>query len=194
MKIPLWSFPMLQKSCRGLLALLLILLEWTQTGLLYPLRPICDRKVLELFIKEARDAEDAMKSCSDGCSLSNSVTVPKTQVVLDLWEHKNELEKAQEVQSGLWLIEKALNLLRTNVRNTALHSHIDNSIRNLGSLNAVLLRLNIQEYVPPTNTADISGTWGTSSATDLFPVYINFLRGKVNLLLKEAQACQTDVS
>lgn len=54
------------------------------------------------------------------------------------------LEQAKEVQSGLWLLQQALNLLRTSVTNTALHSHIDNSIRNLLSINAVLRSLNIQ--------------------------------------------------
>lgn len=54
------------------------------------------------------------------------------------------LAKAQEVQSGLWLLQQALNFLRTSVTNAALHSHIDNSVRNLLSVNAVLRSLNIQ--------------------------------------------------
>lgn len=48
------------------------------------------------------------------------------------------------MQSGLWLLQQALNFLRTSVTNTALHSHIDNSVRNLLSVNAVLRSLNIQ--------------------------------------------------
>ncbi|XP_018559424.1 erythropoietin isoform X3 [Lates calcarifer] len=189
-----------------LLALLLIVLEWTRPGLPTPLRPICDLRVLDHFIKEARDAEVAMKSCREGCSLSDSVTVPQTTVDFDVWEKKNTstlalssfcgkaLEQAQEVQSGLWLLQQALSLLRTSVTNTAMHSHIDNSIRNLLSINAVLRSLNIQEYTPPASTAGLEGTWRVSSATDLLQVHVNFLRGKVRLLLLDAQACQQDVS
>lgn len=44
----------------GLLALLLIVLEWTRPGLPSPLRPMCDLRVLKHFIKEAQDAEVAM--------------------------------------------------------------------------------------------------------------------------------------
>lgn len=44
----------------GLFALLLIVLEWTRPGLPSPLRPICDLRVLNHFIQEARDAEVAM--------------------------------------------------------------------------------------------------------------------------------------
>ncbi|XP_022614118.1 erythropoietin isoform X1 [Seriola dumerili] len=177
-----------------LLALLLIVLEWTRPGLPSPLRPICDLRVLNHFIKEARDAEVAMKSCRDGCSLSDSVTVPQTRVDFDVWEKKNALEQAQEVQAGLWLLQQALSLLRSSATNTALHSHIDNSIRNLHSINAVLRSLNIQEYTPPGSAAGLEGTWTVSSAADLLQVYVNFLRGKVRLLLSDAQACQQDVS
>lgn len=185
---------MLQKTGRGLLALLLIVLEWTLPVLPSPLRPICDLRVLDHFIKEARDAEVAMKACREGCSLSESATVPQTKVDFDVWERQNASQQADEVQSGLWLLQQALNLLRTSVTNTALHSHIDTSVRNLLSISAVLRSLNIQEYTPPASAADVEGTWRVSTATELLQVHVNFLRGKVRLLLMDAQACQQDVS
>uniref|UniRef100_A0A673CEV5 Erythropoietin n=1 Tax=Sphaeramia orbicularis TaxID=375764 RepID=A0A673CEV5_9TELE len=178
----------------GLLALLLIVLEWTLPVLPSPLRPICDLRVLDHFIKEARDAEVAMKACREGCSLSESATVPQTRVDFDVWEKQNSSQQADEVQSGLWLLQQALNLLRTSVTNTALHSHIDTSIRNLLSISGVLRSLNIQEYTPPASAADVEGTWRVSTATELLQVHVNFLRGKVRLLLMDAQACQQDVS
>ncbi|XP_004572244.1 erythropoietin isoform X1 [Maylandia zebra] len=177
-----------------LLALLLLVLDWTQPGLSSPLRPICDLRVLNHFIQEARDAEGAMKSCREGCGLSQSVTVPQTTVDFDVWEKKNAQEQAQEVQTGLWLLQQSLNTLQTSVTNTAMHSHIDNTIRNLLSINAVLRSLNIQEFTPPANATDLEGTWRVSLATDLLQVHVNFLRGKVHLLLSSAQACKPDVS
>uniref|UniRef100_A0A668S4N5 Erythropoietin n=1 Tax=Oreochromis aureus TaxID=47969 RepID=A0A668S4N5_OREAU len=186
---------MLQKTGRaGLLALLLLVLDWTQPGLSSPLRPICDLRVLNHFIQEARDAEGAMKSCREGCGLSQSVTVPQTTVDFDVWEKKNALEQAQEVQTGLWLLQQSFNTLQTSVTNTAMHSHIDNTIRNLLSINAVLRSLNIQEFTPPANATDLEGTWRVSLATELLQVHVNFLRGKVHLLLSSAQACKPDVS
>ncbi len=44
----------------GLFALLLMVLDWTRPGLSSPLRPICDLRVLDHFIKEAWDAEAAV--------------------------------------------------------------------------------------------------------------------------------------
>lgn len=51
-----------------------------------------------------------------------------------------------------------------------------------------------QEYTPPASAAGLEGTWRVSTATDLLQVHVNFLRGKVRLLLLGAQACQQDVS
>lgn len=103
-------------------------------------------------------------------------------------------EQALEVQSGLWLLQQALNQLRTSVTNTDLHSHIESSINNLLSISAVLRSLNIQEYSPPASAAELQGSWTVSTATEMLQVHLNFLRGKVQLLLLGAQACQHDVS
>ncbi|XP_027895127.1 erythropoietin [Xiphophorus couchianus] len=185
---------MLRKTCRGLFALLLLVLEWTRPGLPSPLRPICDLRVLNHFIQEARDAEVAMKSCREGCGLTEAVSVPQTTVNFDDWEKKNAMEQAQEVQTGLWLLQQALSLLRTSMTNSELNSHIDNVIRNLHSITAVLRSLNFQEYTPPASTVGPEGTWRVSTATELLQVHLNFLRGKVRLLLLDAQACQQEAS
>lgn len=55
-------FLFLVSGITGLLAFLLIVLEWTRPSLPSPLRPICDLRVLNHFIKEAQDAEAAMVS------------------------------------------------------------------------------------------------------------------------------------
>ncbi|KAK5616941.1 hypothetical protein CRENBAI_012348 [Crenichthys baileyi] len=185
---------MLRKTCRGLFVLLLLVLEWTRPGLPSPLRPICDLRVLNHFIQEARDAEVAMKLCREGCGLTEVVSVPQTTVNFDDWEKKNATEQAQEVQTGLWLLQQALSLLRTSMTNSELNSHIDNTIRNIHSITAVLRSLNFQEYTPPASTVGLEGTWRVSSAAELLQVHLNFLRGKVRLLLLDAQACQQDVS
>ena len=52
--------------------------------------------------------------------------------------------QAQEVQSGLWLLQRALSLLQASVTNAALQNHVDNSLRNLLSTNAVLSSLHFQ--------------------------------------------------
>uniref|UniRef100_A0A3B5KNN6 Erythropoietin n=1 Tax=Xiphophorus couchianus TaxID=32473 RepID=A0A3B5KNN6_9TELE len=137
----------------GFLSFLFRVLEWTRPGLPSPLRPICDLRVLNHFIQEARDAEVAMKSCREGCGLTEAVSVPQTTVNFDDWEKKNAMEQAQEVQTGLWLLQQALSLLRTSMTNSELNSHIDNVIRNLHSITAVLRSLNFQRTCDFLNTS-----------------------------------------
>lgn len=173
-----------------LLALLLMLLEWTRPGLPSPLRPICDLRVLNHFIKEAQDAELAMRSCREGCGLAKPVTVPQTRVDFASWERKNVEEQAQEVQAGLWLLNQAMGSLRASASSAALHSHVDNALRNMLSMGQVLRSLNIQEYTIPNREE----TWQVSSVSELLQVHVNFLRGKVRLLLTNAPACHQDVS
>lgn len=61
-----------------MLAFLLIVMEWTRPSLPSPLRPICDLRVLNHFIKEAQDAEAAMVSVK--------------------WREKREGEKAPRLE------------------------------------------------------------------------------------------------
>ncbi|XP_072543519.1 erythropoietin [Salminus brasiliensis] len=177
-----------------LFALLLIVLEWTRPGLPSPLRPICDLRVLDHFIKEARDAEAAMRVFKEDCSIDVPLMVPLTRVDFGVWEKKNMEEQAREVQTGLWLLNKAFISLRTSISNSALHSHIDASSRNIASIGQVLRSLSIQDYVPTAAGIDLQETWKVSSAPELFQVQVNFLRGKVRLLLANAPVCQQDIS
>ncbi|XP_060780843.1 erythropoietin [Neoarius graeffei] len=174
-------------SCTGLFALLLIVLEWIRPGLPSPLRPICDRRVLGRFIQEARDAEAAMRFCKEECSIAGPLTVPQTKVDFDVWEKKNTEEKAQEVQRGLWLLNMAISSLDASITNSALHSHIDTSVRNIASLKQVLRSLSIQDYVPSDGVT--TETWEVSSVSELFQIHVNFLRGKVSLLLASVPVC-----
>ncbi|XP_007250217.2 erythropoietin isoform X2 [Astyanax mexicanus] len=178
----------------GLFALLLIVLEWTRPGLPSPLRPICDLRVLDHFIKEARDAEATMRVCKEDCSIGVPLMVPLTRVDIGVWEKKNMAEQAQEVQTGLWLLNRAFISLHTSISNSALHSHIDASVRNIASIGQVLRSLSIQDYVPTVSGIDLQETWQVSSAPELFQVHINFLRGKVRLLLANAPVCKQEVS
>ncbi|XP_061091382.1 erythropoietin isoform X2 [Conger conger] len=176
----------------GLIAVLLMVLEWTRPGLPSPLRPICDPRVLDHFIKEARDTEAAMRACREGCGIAEPLTLPLTSVDFSVWEKKNVQEQAREVQAGLSLLGQAISAVRASVTNSALHSLIESSYNNIRSIGQVLTSLNIQEVTSsPGGSED---TWRVSTMSELFRVHTNFLRGKVRLLLSSAPACNQDSS
>lgn len=170
-----------------------MVLEWTCPGLSSPLRPICDLRVLDHFIKEAWDAEAAMKTCSD-CSIVTNLTVPLTSVDFQVWEAMNIQEQAQEVQSGLQVLNEAISSLQAYNQTDVLHTYIDSSVRNIASIRQVLRSLSIPEYVPSTNNEEGQETQKVSSVSELFRVHINFLRGKVRHLLANAPVCHQAVS
>nr|ALZ45043.1 erythropoietin [Schizopyge nukiangensis] len=178
----------------GLFALLLMVLDWTRPGLSSPLRPICDLRVLDHFIKEAWDAEAAVRACKDACSIATNFTLPLTRVDFDVWEAMNIEEQAQEVQSGLHVLNEAISSLQASNQTDVLQSHIDASISNIASIRQVLRSLSIPEYVPPTSGGEDKEMQKVSSISELFQVHINFLRGKVRLLLANAPVCHQGVS
>ncbi|TRY85269.1 hypothetical protein DNTS_013223 [Danionella cerebrum] len=171
-----------------------MVLEWTCPGLSSPLRPICDLRVLDHFIKEAWDAEAAMRACKEDCSIATNVSVPLSRVDFDVWEAMNIVEQAQEVQSGLHVLNEAISSLQISNQTEVLQSHIDACIRNIANIRQVLRSLSIPEYVPLTSSEEDKEMQKVSSISELFQVHINFLRGKVRLLLANAPACQQGVS
>uniref|UniRef100_A0A8C1A2Z6 Erythropoietin n=1 Tax=Cyprinus carpio carpio TaxID=630221 RepID=A0A8C1A2Z6_CYPCA len=177
-----------------------MVLEWTRPGLSSPLRPICDLRVLDHFIKEAWDAEAAMRACKDACSIATNFTVPLTRVDFDVWEAMNIEERAQEVQSGLHVLNEAISSLQASNQTDVLQSHVDASIYITASDKYQLicfLRIkpcDRHEYVPPTSGGEDKEMQIVSSISELFQVHINFLRGKVRLLTRSAPICHQGVS
>ncbi|MBN3318055.1 EPO protein, partial [Atractosteus spatula] len=128
----------------GFFAVLLMILEYSRLGRPALLRPICDSRVLDRFIREARDTENAMRTCKEGCGWTEPLAVPFTSVNFNEWESKDSREQEEEVQSGLRLLTQAISTARTTVTNTGLQELIDTSYSNLYSIRQILKSLNIQ--------------------------------------------------
>uniref|UniRef100_A0A3P8YBC3 Erythropoietin n=1 Tax=Esox lucius TaxID=8010 RepID=A0A3P8YBC3_ESOLU len=170
----------------GLLVVLLMVLQWAGQGIPSPVRPICDLRVLDHFIMEARDTETALRGCKAGCGVTGTFVVPLTNVDFLVWETKDIWEQAVEVQSGLSLLGQALGAVGESLSNAVMQSLITNNKSNIRSLGQVLHSLHIKR-TPPQVDATIMKV---SSLSELLSVHINFLRGKVRLLLKNAPVCQ----
>uniref|UniRef100_A0A671LY02 Erythropoietin n=1 Tax=Sinocyclocheilus anshuiensis TaxID=1608454 RepID=A0A671LY02_9TELE len=167
----------------GLVSVLIVFV-WLGGNQVSPLRPICDLRVLEHFIREAQDSEVIMvrSLCvSHSMSAMKSYFVPLTSVDFAFWEHIDVHEQAVEVQTGLSLLVQALSTAMKAVSNSRLASALDNNISNIHSLSQILHSLDLQVY---TQSQEVS------SLPELLQVQSSFLRGKVRLLLSAAPACQ----
>ncbi|XP_016326022.1 erythropoietin b isoform X2 [Sinocyclocheilus anshuiensis] len=176
----------------GLVSVLIVFV-WLGGNQVSPLRPICDLRVLEHFIREAQDSEVIMRGCRGGCGAMKSYFVPLTSVDFAFWEHIDVHEQAVEVQTGLSLLVQALSTAMKAVSNSRLASALDNNISNIHSLSQILHSLDLQarSTVLPDDSAPASTqSQEVSSLPELLQVQSSFLRGKVRLLLSAAPACQ----
>ncbi|KAA0703905.1 Erythropoietin Precursor [Triplophysa tibetana] len=157
-----------------------------------PLRPICDLRVLDHFVREARDSEVIMRGCRGGCGVMNSYFVPLTSVDFAVLEQIDG--QAEEVQTGLSLLVQALSAARNTVSSSPLISTLDNNISNMHSLSQILYSLHLQQGRSTALSDDSASmsiqTQEVSTLPELLQVQSSFLRGKVRLLFSAAPACQ----
>ncbi|XP_044531170.1 erythropoietin [Gracilinanus agilis] len=163
-----------------------------------PQSPFCDSHILERYILEAKEAQNATVACMEDCSLGENITVPDTRVNFHTWKKMEVGQKAEEVWQGLTLLSEAVlkgQALLANSSQTpaALKLFVDKAVSSLRSLRFLLRELGAQEeavFVPDAPTAAPFRTFTVGTMDKLFRIYSNFLRGKLKLFLREA--CQSE--
>uniref|UniRef100_A0A5F8H498 Erythropoietin n=1 Tax=Monodelphis domestica TaxID=13616 RepID=A0A5F8H498_MONDO len=145
-----------------------------------PQSPFCDSHILERYILEAKEAQNATVRLH-----------PRRNIVL-------VGQKAGEVWQGLTLLSEAVlkgQALLANSSQTpaALKLFVDKAVSSLRSLRFLLRGLRTQEEtvsLPDAPTAAPFRTFTVGTMDKLFRIYSNFLRGKLKLFLREA--CQSE--
>ncbi|XP_036166871.1 erythropoietin [Myotis myotis] len=179
----------------SLLLLSLLLLPLGLPVLGAPPRLICDSRVLERYILEAREAENVTMGCAEGCSFSENITVPDTKVNFYAWKRMEVEQQALEVWQGLALLSEAIlrgQALLANSSQTSetLQLHVDKAISGLRSLTSLLRALGSQKEAISLPDATASAiplrTFTVDTLCKFFRIYSNFLRGKLKLYTGEA--------
>ncbi|XP_074077107.1 erythropoietin [Macrotis lagotis] len=163
-----------------------------------PQSPFCESHILERYIFEAKEAQNATVACMEDCNLGENITVPDTRVNFHIWKNMEVRQKAGEVWQGLTLLSEAVLKGQTLLANSsqtpvALKLFMDKAVSSLRSLRFLLRGLGAQEgavFVPDTPTAVPFRTFTVGTMDKLFRIYSNFLRGKLKLFLREA--CQRE--
>ncbi|GAB1290330.1 Erythropoietin [Apodemus speciosus] len=176
-----------------LLLLSLLLVPLGLPVLCGPPRLICDSRVLERYILEAKEAENVTMGCTEGPRLSENITVPDTKVNFYAWKRMEVEDQAVEVWQGLSLLSEAVLQAQALLANSSqppetLQLHIDKAISGLRSLTSLLRTLAAQKE--PMSPADATPpaplrTLTVDTFPKLFRVYANFLRGKLKLYTGE---------
>ncbi|XP_008578944.1 PREDICTED: erythropoietin isoform X2 [Galeopterus variegatus] len=182
------------RECPALLLWLSLLL--LPLGLLVlgaPPRLICDSRVLERYILEAKEAENVTMGCAEGCNLSENITVPDTKVNFYAWRRMEVGQQAIEVWQGLALLSEAILrgqalLANSSQPSETLQLYVDKAVSGLRSLTSLLRALGAQEAtsLPDAASAAPLRTFTVDTLCKLFRIYSNFLRGKLKLYTGEA--------
>uniref|UniRef100_A0A8C8RL87 Erythropoietin n=1 Tax=Pelusios castaneus TaxID=367368 RepID=A0A8C8RL87_9SAUR len=172
----------------GLCTLLLLLLEFATPTHPSPPRPMCDTRVMEKFIKEAKDAEHAMGGCTNSCNFTEVLTVPDTKVNFNEWKKMDRQTQAAEVWGGQALLLAALLRARELVSDPSVAQQLSRTYSNLRGVTQVLRSHDAQ--VEPASPPAPPPTLSVQTLPKLLSVHSNFLRGRVKLFLTDA--CRTD--
>ncbi|KAK1153526.1 erythropoietin-like isoform X2 [Acipenser oxyrinchus oxyrinchus] len=181
-----------EMSVSRLFALLFVISGYTKPARGVPLRPVCDPRVMDRFIKEARDAENAVKEREEACALPEDLQLPVTNVNVMEWDAEDSRTKEEEVQAGLSLLSQAMLAAHGHVTSRATRQHLETVHSNLRSIAQILKSLNMQEI--GSSDSQPRRTFAVKSVDELLRVHTNFLRGKVKLLLSAAEACRPERS
>nr|ACI13645.1 SP(Tob)-EPO(Nat) [synthetic construct] len=180
-----------------LVSTLLLFLIISHSSHAAPPRLICDSRVLERYLLEAKEAENITTGCAEHCSLNENITVPDTKVNFYAWKRMEVGQQAVEVWQGLALLSEAVLRGQALLVNSSqpwepLQLHVDKAVSGLRSLTTLLRALRAQkEAISPPDAASAAPLRTITADTfrKLFRVYSNFLRGKLKLYTGEA--CRT---
>ncbi|XP_049644133.1 erythropoietin [Suncus etruscus] len=157
-------------------------------------RLICDSRVLERYILDAKEAENATMSFGEGCGLRENFTVPDTKVNFHAWKNMEVEQQAVEVWQGLSLLSDAILRSQALLANSseapgALRLHLARAVSSLRTLTSLLRPLGAQQearlHLLAPSEAPLR-TFTVESLCKLFRIYSNFLRGKLKLYVGEA--------
>ncbi|XP_068785370.1 erythropoietin [Struthio camelus] len=152
-----------------------------------PARPdgpgsLCDPRVLERFIREARDAERGLADCGSACDLPEPVTVPDTRVNFNDWQQMDAARRGWQVAGGQAVLVAAVLRARELLPAPGLRPALDRTYSAVRSLAHLLRRLRPQE--PPG--AGAPPAVPVRTLPRLLSAHASFLRGKVRLFLADA--------
>ncbi|XP_072776679.1 erythropoietin [Taeniopygia guttata] len=147
---------------------------------------LCDPRVIERFILEAREAERGAAACGPHCDLPEPVAVPDPGVNFNFWRSLDARSRAREVAAGQAALAAAVLRAREQLRDPRVRPSLDRAHGAARSL-ARLLR-GLAAPAPPTPLPP-PGPVRVRNVPRLLGVLSRFLRGKVRLFLTDS--CQS---
>eukprot|EP00062_Callorhinchus_milii_P016810 gi/632968519/ref/XP_007900571.1/ PREDICTED: thrombopoietin isoform X1 [Callorhinchus milii] len=163
------------------LLLLVAFLVQTKLARMLPSRPLCDSRVLDRYIREAKGLQNSV--CYGLCQFPDAILLPSTGLNLRAWRSKSRSIKATEIKEGLIMLSNAIQTAKLLTMNNSTVALLDKIYRNIRTFIHILQLLNVPDtsHQLYERARPITGR----SVRDLFRTYTRLLQGKVYMFYRE---------
>ncbi|KAG8444969.1 hypothetical protein GDO86_009932 [Hymenochirus boettgeri] len=149
-------------------------------------RIVCDRRLIHLYVNQARLLERKATQCTDRPLLLVPIFVPNVEVRLADWQNMTTLHQGSEILSHLKLLLNATKDAKTPECLTQQLLKITQSIKEIsGLVNKAVQLVKTNSSIPLEASFSISDGRhiSTSDSTEIFHRFLKLLLGKVSLFL-----------
>ncbi|XP_072428613.1 erythropoietin-like isoform X2 [Chiloscyllium punctatum] len=106
-----------------------------------PLRPLCDSRVMDRYIREAKDLLKA--PCNRIFQFPNAIPLPNTGLNLRTWRSKSKRVKNEEIKAGLIMLSNATQTAKHFITNNSTVPLLDKIYRNTRTFIHLLQLMNV---------------------------------------------------
>ncbi|GCC23193.1 hypothetical protein chiPu_0001587 [Chiloscyllium punctatum] len=163
------------------LLLLIVCLVQTRLAKMIPLRPLCDSRVMDRYIREAKDLLKA--PCNRIFQFPNAIPLPNTGLNLRTWRSKSKRVKNEEIKAGLIMLSNATQTAKHFITNNSTVPLLDKIYRNTRTFIHLLQLMN----VPDTSNQLYGHTKPFMGRTlqNVLYTYTRLMHGKINIFYRE---------
>ncbi|XP_072897306.1 erythropoietin-like [Hemitrygon akajei] len=163
------------------LLLLVTCLVQTRLAKMILLRPLCDSRVMDRYIREAKDLLKA--SCNQRFQFPNAIPLPRTGLNLRAWRSKSKHMKNEEIKAGLIMLSNATRTAKHFITNNSTEPLLDKIYRNTRTFIHILQLMD----VPDTSSQVYEHTKPLMGRTvqNVLYTYTRLMCGKINIFYRE---------
>ncbi|XP_038673045.1 erythropoietin-like [Scyliorhinus canicula] len=161
--------------------LLLMCLVQTRLAKMIPSRPLCDSRIMDRYIREAKELLNA--PCNRIFQFPNAIPLPNTGLNLRIWRSKSKRMKNEEIKAGLIMLSNATQAAKQFITNNSTVRLLDKIYRNTRTFIHILQLMN----VPDTSTQLYGRRKPFMGRTvqNVLYTYTRLMRGKINIFYRE---------
>ncbi|XP_078266263.1 erythropoietin-like [Rhinoraja longicauda] len=145
------------------------------------LRPLCDRRVMDRYIREAKDLLKA--PCNQTFQFPNAIPLPSTGLNLRVWRSKSKHMKNEEIKAGLIMLSNATQTAKHFIANDSIKPLLDKIYRNTRTFIHILQLMDVPDT--SNRTYKLARPLMGRTVQNVLYTYTRLMCGKINIFYRE---------